>query len=231
MSGGLDPRLLEVAGVIGAETMRQSPDRNRGSVMRPGRVQAVGVGSVSVIPDGIHATDTPIVAQNLTGSLLRSGDRVMLEYMGHTAFVVGFCDIEEPYIGFMYRRVATQTIPSGVVTTISFDTRDEDTDAFGAAGAGPWIIFTVPVGYGGRYKIDFRSTFASVIVARVFSVVVAGGQSWTDGNYGDNVQTVAYTPRLRAGQTIAAAAFQQSGVDVTTQCRIEISRSGARYNP
>lgn len=74
--------------------------------------------------------------------------------------------------GVRLRRAATQTLNDNTLTTVSFDTEDEDTDGFWASGT-PTVV-TIPAGKGGLYAITFSVDNAAVLssAARGFVQIV-----------------------------------------------------------
>lgn len=71
-------------------------------------------------------------------------------------------------IGCQIRR-PSQSLSTGVATTVSWDTQDEDTDNFFAPTS---TTVTIPVGLGGIYAVTYRQILSGAPTGRVFAEMV-----------------------------------------------------------
>lgn len=78
---------------------------------------------------------------NLTGQRLNNGDRVYcLIVPPNTIYIIGYAGVRKK--GCTLRRVALQTLNDATVTTISWDTEDEDTSDMWSGGGNITIPYT-----------------------------------------------------------------------------------------
>lgn len=112
-------------------------------------------------------------------------------------------------IGGQWRRVAVQSIPSGSLTAITFDTEDEDTDGFLTP---PGATLTIPAGLGGIYVFSWTGyTNAEGGVVQL-SLPNHGGMTPTArSNVYNAWATVTTVWPMAAGSTMNVAAWQGSG--------------------
>ncbi|HVQ96141.1 MAG TPA: hypothetical protein VMU51_34290 [Mycobacteriales bacterium] len=122
--------------------------------------------------------------------------------------------------GCRLRRVAAQSIPSGAVTAIAWDTEDEDTDAFIAVTAS---TITIPAGLGGLYDFSLwanaqavEATFHSnrnyidIAITAAATGIPASFRMKVD-SVEDQTTVSALNVPIAPGDTIQGRYFQDTG--------------------
>lgn len=119
------------------------------------------------------------------------------------------------------RRVATQTITSGAIVAVSFDTEDSDDSGF-FPGSGTTL--TVPSGLGGLYVVGVQVTWSANPTGSTIRLRVNGNSfySITFGNV-TPVQTGS-SVYLNGGDTLELAITQTSGIPATATATYWLTR-------
>jgi hypothetical protein len=132
------------------------------------------------------------------------------------------------------RRAANQALTTAVGANISFDTEEEDTDAYWAAGSP--TQFTIPASSGAVYNITCTAVFeANATGSRSLVIVLGGltliGGQCNNGTATDSTRLHATTGpiRLAAADVITFSVVQRSGGNLNIQDRTiaTIERLGA----
>lgn len=128
--------------------------------------------------------------------------------------------------GFALRRVAGQSVNSGVAANISWDTEDVDSDAFFAPTS---ATVTIPSGLGGLYALTFQvETGFPTNGSSAKMSITAGGVTYANG-WGayDARGLLSVTIPLAAADTIVCAVFQSVGGAASFTGRLYGYRIGA----
>lgn len=131
------------------------------------------------------------------------------------------------------RRAATQTLTNDTYTTISWDTEDQDTDAFIAV---PSTTVTIPSGLGGIYLAAATITVPAASYTNLAIQMTKNGAllaTWPW--FGIAVMTAAteplvtatWTGQLAAGDTLTWKVFQSSGANRAATGSLELVRLSA----
>lgn len=135
--------------------------------------------------------------------------------------------------GVRLRRAATQTLNDNSLTTVSWDTEDEDTDGFWAIGA-PTVV-TIPANKGGLYAITFSVDNAAVLAAGARGLAQIVPTSATVGlqpTYRSGIETigdqavVAIVVPLVAGDTFICQELADMAANSTLQAWLSCYRVG-----
>lgn len=125
-------------------------------------------------------------------------------------------------VGCRLRRAATQVIPSGAITAISWDTEEEDSDGFIVATS---ATITIPSGCNGLYAatlwVQAQSVEATFQAFRNYiAITVVSSQSTYPGNYRAKIDAVEDQAvvaisgcPLVAGDTVQGSYFQNTGAN------------------
>jgi hypothetical protein len=122
--------------------------------------------------------------------------------------------------GLVIRRAAAQSVNSGTLAPISWDTEDFDSDGFIAVTA---TTITVPAGLGGLYSISALAAFA--VNARAQIVTPDFTFDVTAGGVGSTPCPTTLI-ELSAGDTVVVNVQQASGVAQNFTARCEMYRIG-----
>jgi Fe-S cluster assembly iron-binding protein IscA len=119
------------------------------------------------------------------------------------------------------RRVATQTITSGAIVAVSFDTEDSDDSGF-FPGSGTTL--TVPSGLGGLYVVGVQVTWSANPTGSTIRLRV-NGNSFYSISFGNvtPVQTGS-SVYLNGGDTLELAITQTSGIPATATATYWLTR-------
>ncbi len=147
------------------------------------------------------------------GQIIRASDDVLLTRMG--------CRL---------RRVAVQSVTSGALTAISWDTEDEDTHGF-ITVTGSSIV--IPANCDGLYDITFAGfpagtsgrNFIELAIVAAATGVPAHMKTQVDLTEDNGIATVCNVP-LVGGDTVAGQYFQASGSSVNITAWITCYRKG-----
>lgn len=126
--------------------------------------------------------------------------------------------------GGRWRRVATQSIPNNVQTTVTWDTEDHDTDGMIAV---PNTTFTIP--FDGLWHISWVADTTALINARhictlfVTSAIAASAGEWRANGYGEARCNLGVSLPLAAGDTFLFAILQVSGGALNYVARLAVS--------
>jgi hypothetical protein len=114
-------------------------------------------------------------------------------------------------MGWRLRRAAVQSVSTATQTTVTWDTEDQDTDAFITASS---TTVTIPSGCGGVYGLSATSVWASASTGTLSGVeillsgaVIASGQG--QAFTGFFTTNVVYP--LSATDTLTVRVYQNSG--------------------
>lgn len=129
--------------------------------------------------------------------------------------------------GVRLRRVSNQVIATSTVTTISWDTEDQDTDAFITVPSG---TITVGSSLTGLYIVGINVIYDAVIGARAFIDCVLDGVIVARINMSDNTEDTVggatFAPIVGAGAN-RFDVFQASGSNKNLTARLTFMRIGA----
>ena len=134
--------------------------------------------------------------------------------------------------GVRLRRVANQSINTNSVTSISWDTEDDDTDGFITPTS---ATVTIPTGLGGLYAITFYATgvltaagqrgFGQIIPTSSITGMPTGFR--VDLNEEEDSVTVAVTIPLLAGDLFVCRLYHNEGNAVNFTAWLSCYRVGA----
>lgn len=133
--------------------------------------------------------------------------------------------------GVRLRRAAAQSVADATQTDISWDTEDEDTDAFWSSGA----TVTIPTGLGGIYAITYVPVVASLTAgSRAFGSIVpsssiTGGHASIYRALFDSQEdrcTVAVVLPLLAGDSFTCNIFHSQGASRDVTAHLSCYRIG-----
>jgi hypothetical protein len=124
-------------------------------------------------------------------------------------------------MGGSFSRVATQSIPNNINTSITFDTETEDTNGFLTP---PGTTITIPSGCAGLY-----------VITSAFYTGAPGGALWivlstttipftTPSNPVNAWASVTAIYQLPVGATISTTIWQNSGAAINTTGRLALYR-------
>lgn len=187
-----------------------------------------GVVTVGAVPGGsaqvkLDSETNALPMVNATGRHLDSGLRVYaLLPPPHGAFVVAFID-EPTTPGGVWRRAAVQTLTTGVLATILWDTEVYDSHGFLTPTSG---TVTIPTGMGGWYTITTQCTPNAGMGTVAYWRITTNGLLYHQGDPSGLRPAAGLTVYIAAGGTITAAVFQNSGGNVDVTCRLDLSRIG-----
>lgn len=135
--------------------------------------------------------------------------------------------------GMSLRRAATQTLTDNTLTTVSFDTEDEDTDGFWAIGS-PTVV-TVPTGKGGTYSITAgvdNSGALSSAAAGFLQIVITTSLTGVLGIVRqpipalNDIAAVSVNTRLAAGDSFIFQVQADMAASGTTMAWLSCYRTG-----
>ena len=125
-------------------------------------------------------------------------------------------NVSQPRVGVRLRRVATQNVNSNTLTSVSWDTEDEDTNGFITV---PNTLITIPAGLGGVYSVTVSFNYNLDIVSRHYVEFAGSGgiASRLNGGITANENSIGggITALFLAGQTCGINLLQ-SGVGSRT---------------
>ena len=124
--------------------------------------------------------------------------------------------------GLIASRSAVQSVNSGTLTALSFDTEFFDSDTF--LPATPASTITVPAGLGGLYSIMLR-TFS--VVSSMARVALGSGPIFDETASGNSTApTIGLFVALPAGETLTCSVQQTSGSAQNFTAAFEMYRLG-----
>lgn len=154
------------------------------------------------------------------------GNDVSAELFGKpVADAVNALQLGTARMGGTWRRAANQAIPTAVGTTISWDTEDDDTNAFAVV---PFTTLTIPAGCGGVYAVNgvaWTGSGSSGVVRLVASTYPNPFSAPT--NPFDAWASVGFVGLLPAGSTISFAVQQGGGTTIQTTGKLSLYRIAA----
>lgn len=110
--------------------------------------------------------------------------------------------------GGKWRRVASLSVPNTTVFTVTMDTEDSDTDAYGTATS---TTFTIPTGLDGIYAVTAMALWAGTPTGNNFIRLQIGGNNFDmSGNTIGQVIGGSIVVPLLATNTIVMQVYQSS---------------------
>lgn len=132
--------------------------------------------------------------------------------------------------GVRLRRLSTtQTVSTATLTSISWDTEDEDTDGYWSSGT----TVTIPTGLGGIYAIAFRTAYTASMTGRCFieigptTTVTGHPAQWRNPSRDtEDEYAIGLTVPLLAGDTFLCRVFHSSGANRSANANLSCYRIG-----
>lgn len=123
------------------------------------------------------------------------------------------------------RRAAVQSIASGVVTAVTWDSEDLDTHGFFTA---PSTVATVPAGLAGLYVMLFNGSWVGGFSARSFVDMNMGGNlsRYSLGAISEDSWSGFTLSPMAVGNTFSAVVFQATGGPKDFTSALKIVRLG-----
>lgn len=131
----------------------------------------------------------------------------------------------EGRIGGSWRRAAAQSINSGSLTSILWDTEDTDTHGFLTPTS---ATLTIPTGLGGVYAITTKISYAVAALGLNEISILAGGVNYDFIPQalvsGDNSQCGTVVVPLAAAATIVVRSLHSNGAAQNATARLDVHR-------
>lgn len=198
-------------------------DKNLQDIGRdvPGSVVRANAGDYNEIADEMEAVELDLRAAIATAVAEPLGGIVDMDD------VIGALLDRSRDVSVRVRRVAVQSIPDSVLTSILFDTEDYDTDAMFVPTSAPVIFKTA-----GKYSIKASVSFQPGLAVGFRQAVINKTGTPID-RARDNNPTVADDTSLNFGtdhvfgldpENVTLAVFQSSGVALNATATLTVSR-------
>lgn len=140
-------------------------------------------------------------------------DTVWVDLKGTDPLVIG--SVSSDRFGGQYRRAANQSVGSGGLQTITFDTQDENIGGFGTVST---AVFTVPTGGRGLYLMFARAIAGAALAGRSFVEITTSqtnnGDARESISAAENVGSVTGWFDLADAATFGVNVFHTTGVAV-----------------
>lgn len=212
--------------LVGGTTLNSAGLANLGVVASPDiAVITLDPNRVNGAPEIVYVTAHTGAATSAT--ILRGQEGTAArEHPVGTFWVHGATGLDFAGRGVVLRRAALQSIPDAVVTAVSWDTEDFDSDGFIAVTA---TTITVPAGLGGWYAISAVAFGTGVATTRAFLDIVAATRIWrtsADASADEDQTSNGIVVRLLAAETVRVDLFQDSAGAMNMTARLEMVRIG-----
>jgi hypothetical protein len=167
---------------------------------------------LAIVFDGDTVT---ISATNMTGDILVGGDRVYVVMIPQSGnFVVGHAEVPSP-VGLATARTAAQTLNTGAITQVDWDSASFDSSGF--IGTFPSTSITIPTGLSGIYAVTAFVSMSNSGANNFIEVTATNLPNFirARSTTAQSVLSVSGTVFLNGGDVLTTTAFQNSGVNGT----------------